>query len=193
MADHTNAARQARWQARRKEEFAALRARVVELEAENTALKARLAASPVPSTNGGLQRLTIAEQAASAKERVASARGREGKRAAREELKRTRREIGERMRRDLDEGLRRRLWEEKYGKTYRKRLVRVLGMLGSDHEGERDTAGQQAETLRCKLNATWDQLIPNQPTLTTALGKDALAAEQVRRGLGLTWEQLLRI
>ena len=97
------------------------------------------------------------------------------------------------MRHDLDEGIRRRLWEQKYGETYRARLVKVLSLLGSNHEGERDTAAQQAQTLRRKLKATWDQLIPNQPTLTATLRQDILAAEQVRRGLGLSWEKLLGI
>jgi hypothetical protein len=92
------------------------------------------------------------------------------------------------MRRDLDEGLRQRLWERQYGATYRRKLARVLGML----KGERDAAAQQAKTIRRKLRTSWDQLIPNQPALSSALGRDILAAEQMRRGLGLTWEQLLR-
>jgi len=41
----------------------------------------------------------------------------------------------------------------------RDTLVKCLGMLGSDHAGERDNAARQAEALRNKLGATWDDLI----------------------------------
>jgi hypothetical protein len=44
-------------------------------------------------------------------------------------------------------------------KGSRERLVKFLGMLGSDHVGERDNAAVKAETLRKKVNLSWDQLI----------------------------------
>ena len=200
--DRTNAERQARWQTRRKEELTALRTRVKELEAENAALKRQLANSKAEaSLYNGLTEVASRrpedayERARTQADAAQNApRGQRGakQREAREALRQARREMGERMRRDLDEGLRQRLWERQYGATYRRKLARVLGMLGSDHKGERDAAAQQAETIRRRLKTSWDQLIPNQPALSSALGRDILAAEQMRRGLGLTWEQLLR-
>lgn len=41
----------------------------------------------------------------------------------------------------------------------RKRIVAILGMLGSDHAGERDNAAQQAEAFRRKHGLTWAELI----------------------------------
>jgi hypothetical protein len=41
----------------------------------------------------------------------------------------------------------------------RARLVKVLGMLGSDRDGEVLNAARHAEQLRRKLNASWDELI----------------------------------
>jgi len=41
----------------------------------------------------------------------------------------------------------------------RKRLVAILGMLGSDHAGERDSAARQAEAFRREHNKTWDDLL----------------------------------
>jgi hypothetical protein len=38
-------------------------------------------------------------------------------------------------------------------------LVKALGMLGSDHVGERDNAARLAERLRAKLGLTWSRLI----------------------------------
>ncbi len=41
----------------------------------------------------------------------------------------------------------------------RELLVKSLGMLGSDHAGERDAAACTVERLRKKLDMDWDQLI----------------------------------
>jgi hypothetical protein len=41
----------------------------------------------------------------------------------------------------------------------RKRLIAILGKLGSEHAGERDAAATQAESLRRKLNLTWAELL----------------------------------
>jgi hypothetical protein len=38
-------------------------------------------------------------------------------------------------------------------------LKKVLGMLGSDHDGEVLTAARQAEAIRRKLKLTWDELL----------------------------------
>jgi hypothetical protein len=41
----------------------------------------------------------------------------------------------------------------------RNKMVKALGMLGSDHDGEILNAARMVERLRCKLNTTWDLLI----------------------------------
>jgi len=41
----------------------------------------------------------------------------------------------------------------------RDQLVKILGMLGSEHCGERDNAARKAEELRKEFDLTWDQLI----------------------------------
>jgi hypothetical protein len=41
----------------------------------------------------------------------------------------------------------------------RKRLIAILGMLGSDQPGERAAAGLKAEELRKKLDLSWEQII----------------------------------
>ena len=38
-------------------------------------------------------------------------------------------------------------------------LVKMLGMLGSEHSGERDNAACKAEELRKEFGLVWDQLI----------------------------------
>jgi hypothetical protein len=46
----------------------------------------------------------------------------------------------------------------------RVRLARVLGMLGSDHPGERDAAAMQAERLRKASGLDWYQILSPSPT-----------------------------
>jgi hypothetical protein len=41
----------------------------------------------------------------------------------------------------------------------RQRLTAILGMLGSEHQGERDAAALQAEAFRRKHGLTWAELI----------------------------------
>jgi hypothetical protein len=41
----------------------------------------------------------------------------------------------------------------------RELLVKALGMLGSDHDGERANAARFVENLRARLGMTWDELI----------------------------------
>jgi hypothetical protein len=41
----------------------------------------------------------------------------------------------------------------------RELLVKSLGMLGSEHQGERDAAACMAEKQRKKLDMSWDELI----------------------------------
>lgn len=44
----------------------------------------------------------------------------------------------------------------------RQRLVRLLGMLGSEHAGERDNAARLAEQIRRENGTTWDDLLTGQ-------------------------------
>src|SRR5262245_50534556 len=43
------------------------------------------------------------------------------------------------------------------------RLVKLLGMLGSDHPGERAVAGLKASTLVCSLGLRWADIITVSP------------------------------
>jgi hypothetical protein len=52
--------------------------------------------------------------------------------------------------------------------TSRNRLVKFLGMLGSDQPGERANAAKMADDLRKKLNLSWDQLIVQAAALREA-------------------------
>jgi hypothetical protein len=45
----------------------------------------------------------------------------------------------------------------------RSRLVAILGMLGSEHQGERDSAALQAEAFRKKHGLTWEELLALPP------------------------------
>lgn len=47
-----------------------------------------------------------------------------------------------------------------------QKLVRVCGMLGSDHDGEVVAAARQAERIRKALGLSWDDLLisPARPT-----------------------------
>ena len=40
-----------------------------------------------------------------------------------------------------------------------RRLARVYGLLGSDHDGEALAAAWQAEKIRKKIGLTWDELL----------------------------------
>jgi hypothetical protein len=50
--------------------------------------------------------------------------------------------------------------------TDRQHLARILGMLGSDHAGERAAAGLQAEAFRRKHRLTWTELFIPAPAET---------------------------
>jgi hypothetical protein len=45
----------------------------------------------------------------------------------------------------------------------RQRLARILGMLGSEHAGERASAGLQAEAFRKRHGLTWPELLALPP------------------------------
>jgi hypothetical protein len=76
------------------------------------------------------------------------------------------------------------------------RLVRVLGLLGSDSAGERASAGLAADRLRDELGASWaDLLMPpgGTPHRRSSYDVDERAAAEARmRQLKATNERLER-
>lgn len=56
----------------------------------------------------------------------------------------------------------------------RERIARVLGMLGSDHDGEVLAAARQAERLRRAARLTWPELIAGTPTPDPASDSEPL-------------------
>lgn len=115
-----------------------------------------------PATDGEKTRAqTTRAEAEKAKAEAATARAKaaEAKAKAAEEKSKARKAKAER-----DEAFAR-AWELRgakpaaIDKASRSLLVKFLGMLGSDHQGERDNAGVKAEALRKKCGISWDQLI----------------------------------
>jgi hypothetical protein len=52
-----------------------------------------------------------------------------------------------------------------------ERLVKILGMLGSDHAGERDTAARMASRMLADLSLTWQMvIIAPAPSIVPASG-----------------------
>jgi len=47
----------------------------------------------------------------------------------------------------------------KHQQVLMRKLAKVLGMLGSDHEGERAAAARRAEALRKELGVAWDDIV----------------------------------
>jgi hypothetical protein len=47
----------------------------------------------------------------------------------------------------------------------RDRLAKLLGMLGSAHDGEALAAARQAERLRADAGLTWHQIVASAPTI----------------------------
>jgi hypothetical protein len=60
------------------------------------------------------------------------------------------------------------------------RLARVLGMLGSEHDGERANAALTAEKIRRQLGTTWEELL--QPTKPNNLEVKAAYEKGLRAG-----------
>lgn len=50
--------------------------------------------------------------------------------------------------------------------TEKRRLAKILGMLGSEHDGEVLAAARQLEALRRKRGMTWGQMIDDSDTET---------------------------
>lgn len=52
---------------------------------------------------------------------------------------------------------------ERAGRTIARQAAKLLGMLGSDHAGERDAAGLAAHRLRQQAGITWSALLAPPP------------------------------
>lgn len=50
----------------------------------------------------------------------------------------------------------------------RARLIKFLGMLGSDHDGERANAAKMADDMRKRLGVSWNQLIVKASSMRAA-------------------------
>ena len=63
----------------------------------------------------------------------------------------------------------------------RKRLAAILGMLGSEHAGERASAALQAEAFRKRHGLEWDQIMSSQPPEWARQAEDMMrdAAERI--------------
>jgi hypothetical protein len=48
------------------------------------------------------------------------------------------------------------------------RLIKLCGMLGSEHDGERANAGRAATDLLKRLDLTWSEVLGKPPTVTAA-------------------------
>lgn len=65
----------------------------------------------------------------------------------------------------------------------RHRLARILGMLGSEHEGERTSAALQAEAFRKRHGLTWADLLALPPVEVIEVTPEpdaATAAQQAK-------------
>jgi hypothetical protein len=60
----------------------------------------------------------------------------------------------------------------------RKRLTAILGMLGSDAEGERDNAARLAEQFRRQHGLTWDELLSGH-VVTVYVDRDRIMEREV--------------
>ena len=65
----------------------------------------------------------------------------------------------------------------------RARLAAILGMLGSEFEGEQASAARQAEAFRKRHGLTWEQMLalpPIEPVKVAPEPDPAMAAQQAR-------------
>jgi hypothetical protein len=64
----------------------------------------------------------------------------------------------------------------------RAKLARILGMLGSEHAGERASAALQAEAFRKRHGMTWEEMLNMAPVEVVVVMKPdpAMAAQQAQ-------------
>ena len=64
----------------------------------------------------------------------------------------------------------------------RAKLARILGMLGSEHAGERASAALQAEAFRKRHGMTWEEMLALPPVEVVVVMKPdpAMAAQQAQ-------------
>lgn len=66
----------------------------------------------------------------------------------------------------------------------RRRLVSILGMLGSEHTGERDAAAIAAVALMKRCAATWDEVIQPAVNATHSAGFEQQRAHDPQHSAG---------
>jgi hypothetical protein len=77
----------------------------------------------------------------------------------------------------------------------RERLARILGMMGSDHDGEALAAARLAERLRREADATWSEIIvptlppPDDPAPAFRTPDDAIDYLRDHPDLLTPWER----
>lgn len=91
-------------------------------------------------------------KADAAKAKADAAKAKADARRAREEAKRAEQEAYANMFADFRQ-------QREIHSSDRTQLVKILGMLGSDRDGEVLNAGRHAERLRRKLNMSWHELV----------------------------------
>jgi hypothetical protein len=129
------------WEVRRREQ---------EAQTREDARRARAAAEARQRAEAEQREKVEAELRAAREERRKAEEDRRRARAERNKAKE------ERIRADFDAllGRRRRTANENT-----RRLAKVLGMLGSSHDGEVVNAARQAEEIRRRLGRTWEELL----------------------------------
>lgn len=74
----------------------------------------------------------------------------------------------------------------------RKRLTKLLGLLGSDHAGERDAAGLAAHRLVSQSGLTWSQIlsppVPDRPLPEYGIWRDTVRRCLAHPGDLRPWE-----
>lgn len=88
----------------------------------------------------------------------------------------------------------------------RRTLIAILGKLGSDHPGERESAVQLAEKLRKRNKLTWDELIspvsalprpvfyePPRPVCAKPPPRSTIKTEPVPRVYAKMWSAVLYV
>ena len=71
---------------------------------------------------------------------------------------------------------------------YRDRLVKLLGMLGSDHDGERATAARMVEEHRRKCGLSWHEIVIPAPAEETRAPPGEQKARKPRKPSAPAWQ-----
>jgi hypothetical protein len=71
---------------------------------------------------------------------------------------------------------------------YRRRLVSLLGMLGSDHDGERATAARMVEEHRRKCGLSWAEIVIPSPAEEKRAPPGEQKARKPRKPSAPAWQ-----